>query len=1145
MALVLMALISCCTAADVQPSVAPAFPAIPRAYTATVSANFGLLNYTLAYTEAWSDTKQSTNHDREVAQRLADFLPVVPRVCSRDAVSDPSAPRLRTQGRFDSANSIEILTFNASQTVATSLQFALGSTGAAACTASQVPAGMARQLLGPSKHFFEDITRDPSTLTYVGRSDFHLSRYLVCDQWNGSFNFSNDGVMQRVISFSYFAAAPEITGAEWVPVRIDVSGRTINTTDGTSVADLAVVFDWIDFTLQIPDPALFVPPTGCAAPLAPPQPDLPLRYFNFFETLPSDMLPPAPLPAADATMPAVPLNFLMTMEAKIDPVVAESPDEVGGSAAPLVFSYQWALNATAGSSRLDYEVLTEETNKPGLQPGAIVGSGQFVRIDQIIPTAVGGRTVYEYRNDNKSVCTANPLTMSNPSPLESRRAGSLSNLFSNRSEDAAFRAGKFVARETLRGVQVDHWVVPNLHKFNGDALYLFDSHVYFFVPGWRFPGRTLSPNQGLPMRVINKGMWMNNTYTNNTEYEDIYDFFLILPEMATAEVFSPQRFGCPPPSNYSPPFPAITDTTSYHMRISAAMLNRGYTLAYEESFDAARRLLRTDGRSGYYSVGEQATEILDFGAQTSTVYSPVSGLCYKSPIVASPMSGPSSSFITRFSNLLNAADYVGRAADADSRYVLTDRWQTVSTLETGNNTGVGSGRRSIESFVTTWMMTVAAPGIPAVPLRVRVSGSNFQRDVVTGDPDLTTARVFSHVYDFIRWETGTPAPETFTIPAAILPGCQTVTRQPHTFEAQFRPQPSAATIVPPVKTPPFPQAPSLGASFSAVVEAKILRPGSSVPTVYSVSWKLDRSRIPVRERITVLGNTPDTTTTQVMLYDSFPNSGRIWTLKADGSCAMAPMSESYTNGALSGGAYLWSAFSGALLDAMVFDPEVAAAAAATPAIPAPAGFSFAYEPRRDLAMEADRGLRCDVYTGARVAASSPSTSSTFVNYTSRFFTAGEGWVYMGSNITHRPVRVIVQGNQAFSNDGFPATASDPASQSSRPFTAIVDLFHYNQQAQLDSSFDVVSQCSNYAALMGIPPSPVPTPVVYTGDNNVGGAVVGLIICIVILLGLAWMGFKRSQERVVSTASGVKARPKGSNVRAPKKKQPAQQTEGGE
>lgn len=59
---VLLAMIGCCAAAVVQPTVDPAFPSIPAAYTATISANFGVLNYTLAYTEAWSVSR----HNRHV-----------------------------------------------------------------------------------------------------------------------------------------------------------------------------------------------------------------------------------------------------------------------------------------------------------------------------------------------------------------------------------------------------------------------------------------------------------------------------------------------------------------------------------------------------------------------------------------------------------------------------------------------------------------------------------------------------------------------------------------------------------------------------------------------------------------------------------------------------------------------------------------------------------------------------------------------------------------------------------------------------------------------------------------------------------------------------------------------------------------------
>lgn len=358
-----------------------------------------------------------------------------------------------------------------------------------------------------------------------------------------------------------------------------------------------------------------------------------------------------------------------------------------------------------------------------------------------------------------------------------------------------------------------------------------------------------------------------------------------------------------------------------------------------------------------------------------------------------------------------------------------------------------------------------------------------------------------HVYDLIDFELTTPDESYFEVPPTL--NCTAVDVMPRNYPFHI---PTLAPVVAPVTTPPFPQPRSVGQQFTALVELKTKAAGASLATVHQIEWHLDRTN--KRERIHRLASTEAQEFTRVFLYESYPNKGQAFTLAADGSCTLTAFSETYTDGAVSGSVTWWSRFSGALADALINDPE---AAANTPG-------ALTYQPVTDLGIEADRGVRCDLFTGSRRPASSAAAGPVFVNYTSQYFTAGEGWVYLGSNLTHRPVRVMLEGVQAYSGvDGAPADPSVPSSMVPRGYSAVLDLFHYHPEHHNSSRlYDVATLCSNYAALMNPQGEEEPS----LNRAEVAGAIVALLILIAIIGALAWCAFGRNNGRGRSTAAAA-------------------------
>jgi hypothetical protein len=1038
----------------------PILPALPLAYSAVVSANYAHLNFTLAYEEY------------------------------SDALTNPMTPRLRTNGRFMPSDFAELLYFGLPDAnggegavLATSQVFSTDPGAPDGCTASRVAgnSSLYRQLQ-PSREFFVTYVANNANLQYKGHTTdaSERSRFIVCDEWTGSgTRVRNDddgtGDITSAWAFTYFAAVPEQIGLEIAPVRLHVTGTETNSSDATWSRPFEIVYDWVDFSFQPPPASVFALPEGCA-PIAPEViASLPERSFSVDPSFnfPTSSLPPAAEPLPTDPFPSLPADFRVALEAKLD-VMGTIPAGAAGASDPThqVQTFIWSLNTALSSERIDFEVLTDASNSPGAGGLEPIGVGQASRIQVDSPTAVGGATVYRYTHtDDEEFCTTEALSLANPSPLDAQRAGSLRNLFSGAPTDSDYRANKkFKRRTTLRGVPVDVWSSSHV-KLNGDALFVFEQEVYLFNNDWRFPGRrSLEAGVALPMRVVNTGTFVNASISSPQPYVDVYDFFAMLPSVSSAAAFDPVvQWGatgdkaCPPSPTMpsSAVFPSVGPSTSYSTRISASVLNKGYTIVSDEYVDGPGGRVWLLGRNG------PGVHIIDDrGRNTSTLWfnDETTGAlqCYQSPYVTSRENAPLSSFFAQFGSLFDAAHYVGRLADPHSRFILADRWQT----RTGSVTNNG-GVTTTSNMSATFYASVTQAGIAAVPLRIHLTGFHAQLDSSSGALVPSTARLYTHVYDFLDFELDQPAPSWLEKPATLY--CEIVDRFPsNIFNTSL---PSSDYVVPePLQTPPFPQVTALRTSsppFHALLEAKIRagRPvtdSDSLTEVFTLDWRLDRAR--GLERIQRLAPAPHDQVTVIVEYETYPTQGHVYTLRRDGQCDMETFGAAHEklpdNVTLAerNPAALWALFDGALLQSLLLDGDVTNAA--TP------GF-LTYQTSSDFLVEQDRGIACDTYTSSR---GDPHATPDAMSYKSRFYTSAPGWTYVGRDDiggAARPVRVHVSGFDSVS-----ATAPD---LDTRAFEAVMDLYRFDAVHDIVAPgggaksgqatyLDARAACSNYDAL---------------------------------------------------------------------------------
>jgi len=149
---------------------------------------------------------------------------------------------------------------------------------------------------------------------------------------------------------------------------------------------------------------------------------------------------------------------------------------------------------------------------------------------------------------NQQCSNSVPLSTSNDNPLSqaSYGIGSFTQLFTSYTYD--YNNFRFVDRQTIRGVQADHYrgqfynvEIPNPNLYS--PLFLnYTTEIYLFPVGWSYPGRSSSSDARLPLRIVNWGNQLNASsqcitfgcqYPRNAFFQDYYNIFEMLPQSAS------------------------------------------------------------------------------------------------------------------------------------------------------------------------------------------------------------------------------------------------------------------------------------------------------------------------------------------------------------------------------------------------------------------------------------------------------------------------------------------------------------------------------------------------------------------------------------------------------------------------------------
>lgn len=965
--LVLAACFACLLVATVD-GADPSFPSLPNSYSAVVVATFSNKNYTLAYEEFWEG-------DSEM---------------------------YRTNGHFTESHGSEIINFK----TGVSSSFLTGSayTNDPTCTQTSIStSGRDRQRFGPSTFFFDFFITGSNAMAtepakYNGTTTALAgSRYIICNVWRGG-NTMTIGTLSFSYTFEYYTALESIPGMENAPVRVRVIGsHTLpdpSDPSTTIVTPFDHTYDWVKFSFVKPNPFRFVLPASC---LASPDPTtLPPRSAGQLEQFPTDTLPIASTPTSLGYLPT---NFKMVLEAKMD----RQEHSVGTlTSNPEVHTYTWWMDQFTGRERLDYQVLTSASNDA--TSNNVVGDGQYMRVT--LPGTMTTPSIIRLYDSTtgEGTCTSSYATLESASPL-AKRAGGVEDLF----RGTLTIEPEYVGRSTIRGIEADEWIFRRMSKFNNDAFFVWDMSLFTVVEGWRFPGRTIYGGEVVPLRIINNGVWRNASYTTPVMYEDVYDLFLVSPEMSDDSTFDLTSLGL----TCSEPTPLPTDLQypnipeEYGTYFAGNMLDRGYTMSYQEYSSTKLGMLRQETY--------EYTTIADLKKQIISSIS-VDGTCrsasYSSSMGALPLT-PTASFFTQFATQfpLTSTNYIGRAASIDSRYILADRWLIDLPIAT---------EEQVIHLYARFYAEVATETQAALPLRIEVSGVDYSPQ----DTTLSNARVFMHVYDFVEFTTY-PSTTSFPTGTFDLPkNCVTVPLDASFFSVGIGLVPQIRAVDPYLS--PAPTFLPMPTRFTSLLEMKLLRPNQT-PEVNTVEWTVDQAK--QIERIEHVSGETTTRAKQLMVYTTFPSIGSTYTGLPSGDCTKTSFNQ---NG---GQAVSSIILTDAMRVALLTDPTV---------------LGLATYSSRTLELDDDRGILCDRWIGTRTA---PEGETRYINYTFERFTARPSWIYLDhpKDGATMQVRLKLNGYDVDTNG------------QTQPFSAIIDFFHYRAVAD-DNDLQPSLMCANYAAL---------------------------------------------------------------------------------
>jgi hypothetical protein len=243
------------------------------------------------------------------------------------------------------------------------------------------------------------------------------------------------------------------------------------------------------------------------------------------------------------SIPATPVQFTVTLEGKLNVNPSGSSQADDG-----VYTVVWSADTQQNSERFDIY----QHSDPNDRSSAVMVDTYLFQYTPGTAWGTSGTRFHALLTPNAtsySGCsTASVSTaLKSDSPLHGLRAGSLSSILTQLSEFYAGAPATYVGRSTARGVSADTY--QSYHStVNQGVSYQYTTSMLLFPANWSFPGRSITEDSRVPLRILNSGNLTNATGT--FPYVDTWDLYFFVPGAPLSGRLDPVSLKC---ENYLPP----------------------------------------------------------------------------------------------------------------------------------------------------------------------------------------------------------------------------------------------------------------------------------------------------------------------------------------------------------------------------------------------------------------------------------------------------------------------------------------------------------------------------------------------------------------------------------------------------------------
>ena len=330
----------------------------------------------------------------------------------------------------------------------------------------------------------------------------------------------------------------------------------------------------------------------------------------------SPILPPAINSHPNAT--SFPPSFQATMEA----LLTLPPPNTPGSNAPFIMSQFREFTHSA-----DGTTYWDENN----QLMQVIGASTFDWY-QFNHTTTGGGSHWQINSTAASnastpyTCTWAELAGGNRSPIDYIHEAELTKLYSMANATIYLPTWNYSHSAYARGIFCDVYTFSFNNRSRTDNLiYTWTQSLYTTAKWWPVQARTLPDDAQAPVMIVTNGTYADaqgNTYS----YTDYVHFFTIYTG-PNPTIYNPQGYGCQPapkPVGVRPLFPSLSTVPSSYsatITLNQFLVYRASTLtaypvtwAYTEYARASPPFLRVDG----HTEGVNSIQLFDLVSGVST-----------------------------------------------------------------------------------------------------------------------------------------------------------------------------------------------------------------------------------------------------------------------------------------------------------------------------------------------------------------------------------------------------------------------------------------------------------------------------------------------------------------------------------------------